>query len=63
MFPKQHFSKDDYAQIKKGENPASRTYKPAVSSQTDFDARYTKKNNEKHYGYILLTLDNSVFIF
>jgi IS5 family transposase len=22
-----------------------------VRSQTDFDARYTRKNNEKHYGY------------
>ncbi|MDR1291751.1 MAG: transposase, partial [Planctomycetaceae bacterium] len=25
--------------------------KPAVRAQTDFDARYTRKNNEKHYGY------------
>jgi IS5 family transposase len=49
--PKQHFSKDDYAQIKKDEKPSSRTCKPAVRSQTDFDARYTKKNDEKHYGY------------
>ncbi|MDR1268060.1 MAG: hypothetical protein LBK82_00915 [Planctomycetaceae bacterium] len=44
---KQDFSKDDYAQIKKGDKPASRTCKPAVRSQTDFDARYTRKNNEK----------------
>jgi IS5 family transposase len=49
--PKQHFHHEEYAQVKKGEKPASRTYKPAVQSQTDFDARYTKKNNEKHYGY------------
>jgi IS5 family transposase len=49
--PKQHFHQDEYAQIKKGEKPEARTYKPAVESQTDFDARYTKKGNEKHYGY------------
>jgi IS5 family transposase len=49
--PKQHFHQDEYAQVKKGEKPESRTYKPAVQSQTDFDARYTRKNNEKHYGY------------
>jgi IS5 family transposase len=49
--PKQHFHQDEYAQIKKGEKPETRTYKPAVESQTDFDARYTKKGNEKHYGY------------
>ncbi|MDR1269166.1 MAG: IS5/IS1182 family transposase, partial [Planctomycetaceae bacterium] len=49
--PKQDFSQDDYAQIKKSEKPSSRTYKPAVRVQTDFDARYTRTNNEKHYGY------------
>jgi IS5 family transposase len=49
--PKQHFHQDEYAQIKKGEKPESRTSKPAVQSQTDFDARYTRKNNEKHDGY------------
>jgi IS5 family transposase len=49
--PKQHFHQDEYAQIKKGEKPESRISKPAIESQTDFDARYTKKNNEKHYGY------------
>ncbi|MDR2115236.1 MAG: IS5 family transposase [Planctomycetaceae bacterium] len=49
--PKQHFHRDEYQQIKKGEKPASRTAKPEVESQTDFDARYTKKNGEKHYGY------------
>jgi IS5 family transposase len=48
--PKQHFHHEEYAQIKKGEKPASRTYQPAVQSQTDFDARYTKKNNKKHDG-------------
>jgi hypothetical protein len=31
--PKQQFSKEDYAQIKKEENPASHTCKPAVRSQ------------------------------
>ncbi|MDR2171081.1 MAG: transposase [Planctomycetaceae bacterium] len=40
--PKQHFTKDDYEQIKKGEKPASRTIKKSIESQTDFDARYTK---------------------
>jgi IS5 family transposase len=49
--PKQHFHQDEYAQVKKGEKPESRTSKPAIESQTDFDARYTKKNNEKYYGY------------
>ncbi|MDR1140281.1 MAG: transposase [Planctomycetaceae bacterium] len=49
--PKQNFSQDDYAQIKKGAPPSSRTGKSAVKAQTDFDARYTRKNNEKHDGY------------
>jgi IS5 family transposase len=40
--PKQNFSQDDYAQIKKGETPSSRTDNPAVKAQTDFDARYTQ---------------------
>jgi hypothetical protein len=30
--PKQHFYKDEYAQIKKGKKPESRTYKPTVES-------------------------------
>jgi transposase len=48
---KQRFHQGEYAQIKKDEKPESHTSKPAVQSQTDFDARYTRKNNEKHDGY------------
>jgi hypothetical protein len=49
--PKQHFHRGEYVRIKKGEPPAFHTCKPAVQSQTDFDVRYTRKNNEKHHGY------------
>ncbi|MDR0705425.1 MAG: transposase, partial [Planctomycetaceae bacterium] len=49
--PKPHVHQDEYAQIKKRGKPDSRTYKPKVQSPTDVDARYTRKNNEKYYGY------------
>lgn len=49
--PKQHFSKDDKAQIKEGAMPAD--WKPAKRRQKDLDATWTKKHGKSHYGYKL----------
>lgn len=49
--PRQRNSRDDNATIKRGETPASFTENPSKLAQKDLDARWTKKNDEKHYGY------------
>ena len=49
--PKQRNSREENNQIKKGEIPASFKENPAKIRQKDTDARWTKKNNETHYGY------------
>ena len=49
--PKQRNNREENKQIKKGENPDSFKEIPAKLRQKDTDARWTKKNNETHYGY------------
>ncbi|TCJ11616.1 IS5 family transposase [Parasulfuritortus cantonensis] len=49
--PKQHFSKDDKAQIKEDAMPAD--WKPAKRRQKDLDATWTKKHGKSHHGYKL----------
>lgn len=57
--PRQRNSRDDNAQIKNGEIPESFAQNPAKKAQKDLDARWTKKNDESHYGYKNhLTVDN-----
>ena len=51
--PRQRNKREENAQIKAGEKPAAwkeEAAKPKLR-QKDLDARWTKKNNEKHYGY------------
>ncbi len=51
--PRQRNTREENAQIKAGETPEA-WQKPAEKSklrQKDVDARWTKKNNENHYGY------------
>ena len=51
--PRQRNTREENAKIKAGETPAE--WKEAAAqpklSQKDVDARWTKKNNENHYGY------------
>jgi len=49
--PRQRNTREENAGIKGGEPPESWDNKPAKRRQKDVDARWTKKNNEKHYGY------------
>ncbi len=49
--PRQRNSREENAQIKQGEVPDSFNQNPAKKRQKDLDARWTKKNNETHYGY------------
>jgi IS5 family transposase len=49
--PRQRNSREDNAAIKRGEVPQGWEDKPKMLRQKDLDARWTKKNNEKHYGY------------
>tara|TARA_B110000211_G_C13990345_1_gene513687 strand:- start:138 stop:1163 length:1026 start_codon:yes stop_codon:yes gene_type:complete len=49
--PKQRNKRTENEQIKNGEIPDSFKENPAKLSQKDTDARWTKKNNETHYGY------------
>lgn len=49
--PRQRNSREDNALIKAGEVPPSIAEKPKVKAHKDCDARWTKKNNETHYGY------------
>ena len=51
--PSQRNKREENAQIKSGETPSAwkeEAAKPKLR-QKDLDARWTKKNNEKHYGY------------
>jgi IS5 family transposase len=49
--PKQRNSREDNAQIKKGETPSSWKNQENKLEQKDTDARWTKKNNVSYYGY------------
>ena len=49
--PRQRNSRDENNQIKNGETPEEWKEKPHKLAQKDTDARWTKKNNETHFGY------------
>jgi transposase, IS5 family len=49
--PRQRNSREENAQIKKGGTPAAWAEQPAKQRQKDVEARWTKKNDERHYGY------------
>jgi len=49
--PKQRNTREQNKQIKKGERPEGFEEGSAKGAQKDCDARWTKKNNEVHYGY------------
>ncbi len=49
--PKQRNRREDNEKIKKGETPDSFKVNLNKLRQKDMDARWTKKNDEKHYGY------------
>lgn len=49
--PKQRNNREDNETIKQGEIPESFKENPNKLRQKDMDARWTKKNDEKHYGY------------
>ena len=49
--PRQQNSRDENKKIKDGEVPEEWKKEPHKMSQKDTDARWTKKGDEKHYGY------------
>ena len=49
--PIQRNSREENAQIKEGKTPDSFEESPNVKRQKDVEARWTKKNGQKHYGY------------
>lgn len=49
--PRQRNSREENKEVKSGETPEDWKDKPHKLCQKDLDARWTKKNNEKHYGY------------
>jgi len=49
--PRQRNSKDENDQIKEGKVPEEWQSNPNKLRQKDVDARWTKKNEENHYGY------------
>jgi len=49
--PRQRNKKDENKQIKEGETPGRFKENANIGSQKDTDARWTKKNNEVHFGY------------
>jgi len=49
--PRQRNSREQNAQIKQGERPEGFELDTPKGRQKDCDARWTKKNNETHYGY------------
>ena len=49
--PRQRNSRDENKQIKEGLIPSRFKENQIVKSQKDTDARWTKKNNETHFGY------------
>jgi IS5 family transposase len=58
--PRQRNKREENKQIKAGEIPERFTENPSVGAQKDVDARWTKKNNEVHFGYKdHVTVDNA----
>jgi IS5 family transposase len=49
--PRQRNSREENAEVKEGRVPKQWEKEPAKLAQKDVDARWTKKNEEKHYGY------------
>jgi transposase, IS5 family len=49
--PRQRNSREQNQRIKQGERPEEFDKNPAVGRQKDSEARWTKKNNEVHYGW------------
>ena len=49
--PRQRNSREENKQIKEGTPPTAWNKKQNKKSQKDVDARWTKKNQENHYGY------------
>jgi len=49
--PRQRNTRQENAQIKQGEIPEEWTDQPDKLAQKDVDARWAKKNEERHYGY------------
>jgi len=49
--PRQRNTREENASIKSGEPPQQWKEEPNKLRQKDVDARWTKKNEEKHYGY------------
>jgi IS5 family transposase len=49
--PRQRNDREQNQRIKKGERPEGFDTNPAVCRQKDSEARWTKKNNEAHYGW------------
>ena len=49
--PRNHNTRDENKAIKSGEVPEDWENKPAMRSQKDLDARWTKKHGKSHYGY------------
>jgi len=49
--PKQRNSREENAQIKRGETPERFNQNPSVKCQKDVDARWARKNDETHFGY------------
>src|ERR1035437_8274064 len=49
--PRQRNTREENAGIKAGEPPEAWNETPAKLRQKDIDARWTKKNDETHYGY------------
>ena len=49
--PRNHNTRDENKAIKAGETPEDWADKPAMRSQKDVDARWTKKHGKSHYGY------------
>ena len=51
--PRQRNTREENAQIKAGQTPAEwrQLIQTLKLRQKDVDARWTKKNHEKHYGY------------
>ena len=49
--PRQHNSRVENAAIKDGQQPEGWADQPAKARQKDVDARWTKKREDRHYGY------------
>lgn len=49
--PRQRNTREENALIKSGTKPSEWDEQPAKQRQKDLDARWTKKNDEVHYGY------------